>query len=364
MAAKKRFRTAVVGATGVAGQQFLVALAKHPWFDLVAVAAGERSAGKSYREAVTDPATGALRWFCDEEFPRKFGRLHVQLGKELKLDDVDLVFSAVESDAAKELEPLYAERLPVFSTAGAFRREPDVPILMPGINPKHVALLKTQKKKRKWRGFIAPGPNCTTVGLAFALAPLHEKFGLRSVMMTSMQAISGAGRTPGVLGYDILDNVLPFIPNEEEKVAKETCKILGTFTKGSIRPAPITVSAACTRVNVLDAHLETVAASLKKKATVEQVKEVWRKSYKDFLKLKLPSAPPELLYVHEDPFRPQPRLDRNRHGGMTTVIGRVRSDEVLANGIKYVLLSHNTKMGAAMGAILTAEYLVRLGVVK
>lgn len=359
-----RLRVAVVGATGVAGQQFLTALAKHPWFEIKALAAGERSAGKSYKDAITDPTTGALRWYCAEAFPEKFAGMPVQLGAELKPTDVDLVFSAVESDAAKELEPKYAQYVPVFSTASAFRYEEDVPILMPGVNPKHVALLKVQKKNRAWRGFVAPGPNCTTVGLAFSLAPLQKAFGLQTILMTSMQAISGAGRTPGVLGYDILDNLVPFIPKEEEKVAKETQKILGVLSGKNITPANFVVSATCTRVNVLDGHTEAVFVSLRKKASVEDVKKVWRNAYKEFLALKLPSTPPELIHVTDDPFRPQPRLDRDMHDGMATVIGRVRPDEALPNGVKYVLLSHNTKMGAAKGAILTAEYLHGMGLLK
>jgi aspartate-semialdehyde dehydrogenase len=200
--------------------------------------------------------------------------------------------------------------------------------------------------------------------LAISLKPLHDRFGITSVIMTSMQAVSGAGRSPGVLSYDILDNIIPYIPKEEEKVQTETQKILGKLDAGKIVPAPFNVSCTCTRVNVIDGHTEAVFAGLQKKATLDEVKQAWRDGFSEFLKLKLPSAPPELIHYTEEPFRPQPRLDRGLYDGMATVIGRLRSDNVLPNGIKYVLLSHNTKMGAAKGAVLTAEYLIQTGAIK
>jgi aspartate-semialdehyde dehydrogenase len=361
--ASRSLRAAVVGATGVAGQQFLVALGNHPWFKLTRLAASERSAGKTYKEAITDTSSGATRWFCDQPCPPEFLKLKVELAKDLVLDDIDIVFTALESDAAKEVEPLYAKKVPVISTASAFRYEEDVPIFLPGVNADHASLIEGQKKNRGFKGFISPGPNCTTVGLAISLKPLFDAFGIDCVFMTSMQAISGAGRVPGVLGYDILDNIIPYIAKEEEKVEKETRKILGAIQGGKIDPAAFRVSCTCTRVNVLDAHTECVYVNLKKKASLEDVKKVWRDSYKELLQAKLPSAPPELIHYTEEPYRPQPRLDRDMHDGMATVIGRLREDAVLPNGIKYVLLSHNTKMGAAKGAILTAEYLISKGVI-
>ncbi|MFH0939848.1 MAG: aspartate-semialdehyde dehydrogenase [Planctomycetota bacterium] len=356
-------RVAVVGATGVAGQQFLVSLRQHPWFKIKRLAASERSAGKKFGDAIKDVSSGATRWFCDEPCPEEFLDIEVENAEKLVLDDIDLVFTAIESDAAKIVEPLYAAKLPVISTASAFRYETDVPIFMPGVNIDHSALVKTQQQKRGWKGFIAPGPNCTTVGLVFSLKPLYDRFGISSVIMTSMQAVSGAGRSPGVLSYDILDNLIPYIPKEEEKVQIETQKILGKLDRDQIVPASFNVSCTCTRVNVIAGHTEAVFVGLQKKATLDEIKQAWRDGYKDFLKLKLPSAPPELVSYTDEPFRPQPRLDRNLHDGMTTVIGRLRNDNVLPNGIKYVLLSHNTKMGAAKGAVLTAEYLVQRGVI-
>ena len=355
-----RKKVAVIGATGVAGQQFLAALSDHPWFELTAVAASERSAGKAYQDAITD-ANGALCWYCQEPLDERFAAMRVRHASEFDAGTVDLVFTAVESDAAKELEPMYAKTTPVVSTASAFRYEPDVPIFIPGVNMDHDQLIEVQKKSRSWRGFVTPIPNCTATGLAMTLKPLHKAFGIDNVVMTSMQGISGAGRSPGVVALDIIDNVVPYIPNEEEKVETETQKILGKMVGDVVEPANFSVSATCTRVPVLEGHTEAVYVSLKKAATVADAKKALRKFGKDFIALGLPSCPTKLIDVSEDPFRPQPRLDRDREDGMVTSVGRVRSDQTLSNGIKYVLVSHNTKMGAAKGAILVAEYLVHNG---
>lgn len=352
-------RAAVVGATGIVGQQFLVALRGHPWIAVKALAASERSAGQSYRKAITDPATGAVRWFCDESPADDVMDLPVVNATELSTKDIDLVFSAIESGPAKTLEPQYAAEVPVISTASAFRYEDDVPILIPGINPGHARLLETQRNRRGWKGFVTPNPNCTTIGLAVTLKPLYDAFGLNSVIMTSMQSMSGAGRSPGVIGLDILDNVIPFIPGEEEKVQKETQKILGALEGDAIRPAPFVVSCSCSRVCVLEGHTEAVFASTRKPCDPSSVAGAMR-AYDGGL-AGLPSAPKHLIHVSDDPFRPQPRLDRDNEGGMATTVGRIRQDMALPNGIKYVLVSHNTKMGAARGAVLEAEMLIKAG---
>jgi aspartate-semialdehyde dehydrogenase len=356
----KKKKVAVIGATGVAGQQFLASLVNHPIFEVTALAASERSAGKLFKDAITD-ASGAFRWYCQEPLSPEFAKLMVQDASKLDATQVDLVFTAVESDAAKELEPRYAKTTPVVSTASAYRYEKDVPIFIPAVNMDHDKLIAVQKKNRGWKGFVTPVPNCTTTGLAMTLKPIHETFGVQQVLMTSMQACSGAGRSPGVLGLDIMDNVIPYIPKEEEKVEKETQKILGSVVGEEIVPASFPVSATCTRVPVLEAHTEAVYVSLKKHATVDEVKEILRNFGKEFSAQGYPSCPPRLIDVSEDPFRPQPRLDRDREGGMLTSVGRVRADHALPNGIKYMLVSHNTKMGAAKGGMLVAEYLVRQG---
>ena len=239
-----------------------------------------------------------------------------------------------------------------------------MPVFLPGVNWDHAALIDVQRKNRGWKGFVSPGPNCTTVGLAMTLKPLDDAFGVSRVIMTSMQALSGAGRSPGVSAMDILDNIIPYIPKEEEKVETETHKILGKLVGEAIVPAPVAVSCTCTRVNVMEGHTESVFVELKKKAGLDEVKGAWREFGAEMAALKLPSAPKHLISVSDDPFRPQARLDRDAEGGMSTVVGRLRSDPVLANGIKYLLVSHNTRMGAARGAILVAEYLTTKGYIK
>ena len=355
-----RIPVAVVGATGLAGQQFLASLSGHPLFEVRKVAASSRSAGKKYADAVKDDK-GASKWFCSEPLADEHAGLTVEDSVNMTAEGVGLVFSAVEADVARELEPRCAERVPVLSTASAFRYEADVPVFLPGVNWDHAALIDVQRKRRGWKGFISPGPNCTTVGLAMTLRPLDVAFGVSRVLMTSMQALSGAGRSPGVGAMDILDNIIPYIPKEEEKVERETLKILGKVGGESITPANMTVSCTCTRVNVLEGHTESVFVELRKRAGLDEVKAAWRELGADLAALKLPSAPRHLITVHEDPFRPQVRLDRDAEGGMSTVVGRLREDPALANGVKYLLVSHNTRMGAARGAILVAEYLTKKG---
>jgi aspartate-semialdehyde dehydrogenase len=352
-------RAGIVGATGIAGQQFIDALRHHPWFDITAVAASERSAGKSYGEALRDAKSGAVRWWCAEAPPAEVTRLPVVAGSDFDPASVDVVFSAIESEPARELEPRWAKERPVFSTASAYRYEDDVPLLIPGVNLSHAPLLKTQQQRRGWKGFVAPIPNCTTTGLAIALAPLHRQFGVEKVAMTSMQGISGAGRSPGVVALDILDNVVPYIPGEEEKVAKETAKILGTLGSNAIDFASITVSATCTRAAVLEGHTEAVSASLRASCSPADAAAVMRE-YRGGIE-DLPSAPRHMITVHDDPFRPQPRVDRDADGGMTTSVGRLRPDALWAHGLRFVLVSHNTKFGAAKGAVLLAEALRRDG---
>jgi aspartate-semialdehyde dehydrogenase len=353
-------KVAVIGATGVAGQQFLASLSGHPYFEVTVLAASERSAGKKYKDAITD-AAGAFRWYCQEPLDPAYASLVVEEASKLDATKVDLVFTAVESDAAKTLEPMYAKTTPVVSTASAFRYEKDVPIFIPGVNMEHDSLIAEQKKGRGWKGFVTPVPNCTTTGLAMTLKPLYDAYGIDRVLMTSMQACSGAGRSPGVIALDITDNVVPYISKEEEKVEIETQKILGTVAGGTVVSADFPVSATCTRVPVLEAHTEAIYVSLKKDASVDDAKRVMREFAKDFIALGLPSCPTKLIDVTDDPFRPQPRLDRDKEGGMVTSVGRVRKDMALPNGIKYVLVSHNTKMGAAKGGMLVAEYLVHKG---
>jgi aspartate-semialdehyde dehydrogenase len=357
-------KAGIVGATGIVGQQFLVALKDHPWIQTAALAASERSAGRIYKNAITDVHSGAMHWFCQEPPVEEIMDMPVQNAAEMDISALDIIFSAIESDQAKVLEPRFARDKTVISTASAFRYDEDVPILIPGINSDHAKLIDVQRRSRGWKGFIAPIPNCTTTGLAITLKPIYESFGVNAVIMTSMQALSGAGRSPGVIGLDILDNVIPFIAGEEEKVQRETQKILGSFAGNLLNPARFNVSCTCTRVNVREGHTESVFISTQRACEVDEVASAMRTYRCPANESELPSAPERMIIVRDDPFRPQPRLDRDAEGGMATVVGRIRKDNALKNGIKYVLVSHNTKMGAARGAVLVAELLIREGYIS
>lgn len=354
-------RCAVVGATGLAGQQFLAALQNHPFFECVRIAASSRSAGKKLIDAVRQDS-GAVGWYVENSALEHYRDLVVEDSKTMSLDGIELIFTAIDSEPAKELEPMYAQKLPVISAASAFRYEADVPLLIPAINGAHAELIRHQQAKRGWDGFIVPIPNCTTTGMAIALAPLHAAFGIEKVIMTSIQATSGAGRSPGVIALDIVDNIIPYIKSEEEKVAKETKKILGQLTGNVIEPANVRVSCTCTRAPVLEGHTETVTVSFSRAASVQDCAAAMRAFGRDINPNTHPSAPQHWITVLDDPFRPQPRRDRDNEAGMTTTVGRLRPEDVLGeHGVKFVLVSHNTKMGAAKGAILVAEDLKHRG---
>ena len=359
-----KLRSVIIGATGLAGQQFIAALKDHPLFEIACLAASPRSAGKSYREALRSPA-GMLGWFIPEPLPDAVAKMTVMNAAEVAGKDFDVAFSAVEADVARELEPKLARDIPVISTASAFRYEDDVPLLIPPVNAQHATLVRLQQKRRAFKGFIVPIPNCTATGLAITLAAIDATFGVSAVLMTSLQAVSGAGRSPGVIALDILDNVIPHISKEEGKVELETKKILGSILPGQIGTVPhsMKVSCTCTRVAVLEGHTECVYVSLRRKASVDQVAQAMRQWKGEEAARKLHSSPPTWIEVLDDPFRPQPRLDRDANGGMATTVGRIREDGVLENGIKYVLVSHNTKMGAAKGAVLVGELFRSTGMI-
>ena len=354
-------KVAIIGVTGAVGQEFVQTLKNHPWFEVTQIAASERSAGKKYVEAISDPNSGIVSWEIGGEIPDYIKEMTVKNIDQVDVSQLDLVFSAVESVAAREIEAKFAADIPVISTSSAFRYEEDVPILIPGINDEQAELLEFQKKNRNWKGWIAPLPNCTATGLAITLKPLYEKYGAKKVLMTSMQAISGAGRTPGVAAMNITDNIIPYIPKEEEKVRKETRKILGKLKDGKIEDADIRVSCTCTRVPVIDGHTESVFVETKQDIDPDKAKELYMESNKSISVAGLPSAPEEYYAFHEDPTRPQPRIEREVGGGMTTTIGRVEKEELFDHGLKYVLFSHNKKMGSAKGAVLLAEVLYKKG---
>jgi len=354
-------KVAIIGVTGAVGQEFVLSLKDHPWFVVTQIAASERSAGKNYVDAIRDPDSGIIKREVGGEIPEYIKGMTVKKIDGMNAAELDLVFSAVESNAARDIETKFAKDVPVISTSSAYRYEDDVPILIPGINDEQSELLEIQKKNRGWKGWVAPLPNCTTTGLVITMKPLYEKYGAKKVMMTSMQAISGAGRSPGVSAMDVIDNIIPYIPKEENKVRIETRKILGKLKDGKIEPADIRVSCTCTRVPVIDGHTESVFVETEKEIDPKNAKETYEQYNKEISVVGLPSAPKDYYVVHEDPTRPQPRIERQVGDGMTTTIGRLEKEELFDHGLKYMLFSHNKKMGSAKGAVLLAEMLYKKG---
>ncbi|NOY12056.1 MAG: aspartate-semialdehyde dehydrogenase [Archaeoglobi archaeon] len=339
-----RYKVAILGATGMVGQKFIQLLDNHPWFDVSAVIASERRVGKIYGEEVD--------WIVSRDVPKSVRDLEM-LPMDPKKVDADIVFSALPSDVAREVEAKFAaEGFVVASNASAFRMEPDVPLVIPEVNPDHLGLIEVQKRNRGWDGFIVTNPNCTTIVLVITLKPLME-LGLKEVNVATMQALSGAGY-PGVPSLAITDNILPFIKGEEDKVESEPLKLLGRFDGSEIRFASLRVSASCHRVPVIDGHTEAVFARFDGDVSVDDVIEAF-KSLKPIE--GLPTSPEEVIVVREEPDRPQPRLDRDAGNGMSVVVGRVRKDG--ENGVKYIAMGHNTVRGAAGASILNAELMAK-----
>jgi aspartate-semialdehyde dehydrogenase len=341
---------AVLGATGSVGQRFVSLLDAHPWFKVVALAASDRSVGRAYGEA--------CRWVLSEPMP-DWARSMVLVPVGPGTIDSRIVFSALPADLAKDLEPQFARAgFAVCSNASSYRRETDVPLLLPEVNAGHIALVRQQRQNRGWSGAILTNPNCTSTGLTIALKALQDAFGLQKVFVVSMQALSGAGY-PGVASLDIIDNVIPHIGGEEEKVEWEPRKMLGSLADGTVTMAEVLFSAHTNRVAVIDGHMVCVSVELENAATPEQAREVLISYQGPAAARKLPSAPQPVLLLRDEIDRPQPHLDRLTGKGMTTVIGRVRSDPLFH--IKFVVLSHNTIRGAAGGSIYNAELLVQEG---
>lgn len=339
----KKYRVGILGATGTVGQRFIELLQGHPQFEITALAASDRSSGKTYGEACAWKLTG--------EIPENVRDIVVE-PIEPPLD-CDIVFSSLPSAVARDTEEVFARAgYPVISNSSVYRMDEDVPLLIPEINADHLGLIEVQQKKRGFgKGFIVTNPNCAVASFAPPLAALHAKFGVESVAVTTMQAISGAGY-PGVSAMDITDNVLPYIAGEEPKVETEAQKILGVFRDGAIEKADFTVSAQCFRVDVIDGHTASVRVDLKKSATMEEVIA----AMKEYPSLELRSSPERFMEVCDEPSRPQPRLDRDRGNGMTITVGRIFPDNVF--DYRFVSLSHNTVRGAAGSAILNAELLI------
>ncbi|HEV8305821.1 MAG TPA: aspartate-semialdehyde dehydrogenase [Gemmatimonadales bacterium] len=343
-------RAGILGATGAVGQRLVQMLERHAWFTVTAVAASDRSQGKPYHEACA--------WRLQGEMPEAVRGLPVR-PPEPPLD-CDFVFSSLPADIARDVEGGFAGAgYPVISNSAAYRMDAEVPLLIPEVNPEHLGLL--DGAPRRGRGFILTNPNCSTIMLALVLAPLVRAFGVEAVVVTTLQALSGAGY-PGVASLDITDNVVPYIPNEEEKLERETGKILGNLDGGRIAPAAFPVSAQCHRVNVVDGHLAAVRVKLARPAEPAEIAEVMTAFTGVPQALGLPTAPARPIIVRSEPDRPQPRLDRDAGGGMSVTVGRIAVDRVL--GSRFVALSHNTIRGAAGAAILNAELLVKRGLLK
>ena len=348
----ERIPVTVLGATGSVGQRFIQLLDEHPWFEVVSLTGSQRKVGQEY--------SSACHWVLEEPMPDWAEGMIVQESNP-EATNAGIAFSALPSRVARDLEPEFA-RAGVFvcSNASAYREEPDVPILLPEVNPDHSAIVETQRTRRGWKGGIVTNPNCTSAGMTVALKALQDAFGLERVFAVSLQALSGAGY-PGVASLDIVGNVIPNILGEEEKVECEPLKMLGTLNNGAISLADFVISAHTNRVAVLDGHLVCLSVELKNPATALEASRALTAYHAPQVSKGLPSSPEPVIQVRDEPDRPQPRLDRMIGKGMTTVVGRLRPDPLL--DLKMVVLSHNTIRGAAGGSIYNAELLVKQGLI-
>jgi aspartate-semialdehyde dehydrogenase len=355
MSIQKRIPVAVLGATGMVGQRFIELLQSHPWFELVALAASERHGGRSYSEVT--------RWrLSGSEMPASIASLPVVPCTPEALSGSKIVFSALPGEVAGDIELALARAgIAVFSNAKNYRMAPDVPLLIPEVNADHITAIVQQRKRRNWSGSIVTNANCCATPLVMALKPLQQAFGLRKVLVTTMQAISGAGY-PGLPSYDILDNVIPYIGGEEEKLEIETLKMLGSWQEGrGFTDASLIVSAHCNRVATREGHLECASVELERDASPEEVIAAWEDYVPESQQLKLPSAPERALVYRTEQDRPQTLRDRDAGHGMTVTLGRLRRCPILT--YKFVVLGHNTIRGAAGGSVLNAELCVSKGLI-
>jgi aspartate-semialdehyde dehydrogenase len=357
----ERRNAGILGATGAVGQRFIQLLADHPWFNITWLAASDRSAGKTYAEACA--------WRLDTPLPRRIAEMVLQPNTPEGANNLPrIIFSSVDASIARDLEPKFATAgCAVISNSSAFRMAADVPLVVPEVNEAHLDVIEAQATRKTSGGYLVTNPNCCAIGLVLPLAPLHQRFGIDKLFVSTLQAVSGAGY-PGVASLDILGNVIPYIKNEEEKLQEEIAKLLGGLrvegeNARGFQLADLTVSAMCNRVPVLEGHTECVSVKLRTPATREEILDAWKSfqplSGKGHEGLHLPSAPLHPVVYMNDEARPQPKLDLNRGHGMTTTVGRLRPCSIF--DWKFTLLSHNTVRGAAGAAILNAEILAVLG---
>ena len=340
----QRQKIGILGATGMVGQRFIQLLEHHPWFEIGWLAASDRSSGRLYGEAV--------RWKLDTAIPANIAAMRISPATPDGAPSI--IFAALDTDIALELEPRFAGAgCAVISNSSAFRMDPTVPLVIPEVNPEHLPLLEEQASRKDSGGYLVTNPNCSAIGLVLVLKPLADRFGIESLFVSTMQAVSGAGY-PGVASLDILGNVVPFIKNEEEKMTAETMKLLGSLSGTAVRPYDAKMTAHCNRVAVEDGHTESVSIKLRTPATREEILACWAE-FQPLSGAGLPSAPAQPVQFMREDDRPQPRLDRMRGAGMASTVGRLRPCTLL--DWKFTVLSHNTIRGAAGAAILNAELL-------
>jgi aspartate-semialdehyde dehydrogenase len=353
---KAKYPIGILGATGAVGQRFIQLLEDHPWFEIAWLAASDRSSGKTYGEAA--------KWRLDTPLPERIAKMTVSPAEPStgSSDVPKIIFAALDAAIAREMEPKFANAgCAVISNSSAYRMAPNVPLVIPEINAEHLHLIEEQPSRKDSGGYMVTNPNCSTIGLVLALKPIEERFGIEQILVTTMQAVSGAGY-PGVPSMDILGNVVPYIGSEEEKMESETLKLLGRLEGHTVTPLAAKVSAHCNRVAVEDGHTESVSIKLGTKLGRSVTREEILAAWAEFHPLRgqgLPTAPEQPIEWAEQNDRPQPRLDRNRGKGMAVTVGRLRPCSVL--DWKFTVLSHNTIRGAAGATILNAELLASLG---
>lgn len=345
---KNTYPIGILGATGMVGQRYIQLLERHPWFQITWLAASDRSSGKTYGEAA--------KWRLDTPMPERIAKMTVSAAEPEGAPKV--IFASVDAAFARELEPRFAAAgCAVISNSSAFRMAPNVPLVLPEVNAEHLHLIEEQSWRKESGGYIVTNSNCTVMGPVLALKPIVDRFGVEQIFATSMQAVSGAGY-PGVASMDILDNVVPYIANEEEKMEEELLKLLGKLDGHVVKPLAARMSASCNRVPVVDGHTVSLSIKLGKPATREEILAAWAE-FRPLAGQQLPTAPEQPIEWAPQPDRPQPRLDRNRGNGMAVTVGRLRPCGVL--DWKFTVLSHNTIRGAAGATILNAELLASLG---
>jgi aspartate-semialdehyde dehydrogenase len=348
MAIEKKYPIGILGATGMVGQRYIQLLENHPWFEIVWLAASDRSSGKTYGEAA--------KWRLDSALPDRIARMTVAPAEPEGAPKI--IFSSIDAPIAREMEPKFAAAgCAVISNSSAFRMAPNVPLVLPEVNAGHLHLIEEQSWRKESGGYIVTNSNCTVMGPVLALKPIADRFGLEQIFAVSMQAVSGAGY-PGVASMDILDNVVPYIANEEEKMEEELLKLLGKLDGHVVKPLAARMSASCNRVAVVDGHTVSLSIKLAKPATREEILAAWA-DFRPLAGQNLPTAPDQPVQWAPQPDRPQPRLDRNRGNGMAVTVGRLRPCGLL--DWKFTVLSHNTIRGAAGATILNAELLASLG---